>query len=216
MAIDRFPIPLIAETLDALHGTQFFSTLDLRSGFWQIPLDKSSRAKTAFITHRGLYEWTTLPFGINNSPGTFQRLMTHLLTNIQYKYALIYIDDVIVFSKSFDDHLLHLEEVFKRFRDANLKLKPSKCYFARSELEYLGHIVGRKGASPNPKKVKAVEEFPVPKNVKQVRSFLGLAGYYRRFVKNFAKIASPLNKLLQKSEKFVWAEPCQDAFDKLK
>ena len=216
VAPDRFPLPLVSDVLDSLSGTAFFTTLDLRSGFWQIPLTEDARSKTAFITHSGLYEWKTLPFGLNNSSSTFQRLMTHLLTGIQYKYALTYIDDVLVYSKSFEDHLVHLEEVFKRFQEANLKLKPSKCYFAKTELDFLGHVVSRNGVRPNENKVKAVKDFPVPKNVKQVRSFLGLSGYYRKFVKDYAKIASPLFKLTKKSEKFVWTEPCQEAFDKLK
>ena len=140
--------------------------------------------------------------------------MTHLLASIQCKYALVYIDNII-FSKSFNDHLLHLEEVFKRLRDTTLKLKPSKCHFAGTELDFLEHM-SCDGMRPNPKKLAAMQEFPVPKMVKQVLSFLGLSNYQRRFVKNYAKLASPLHKLTRKGEKFVWSDSCQVTFDKFK
>ena len=213
---DSYPLPRIDDTLDSLQGAQIFSTLDLRSGYWQIELHPSAMEKTAFITHQGLYEFTVLPFGLCNSPSTFQRLMEHILRGLNWKTCLIYIDDIIVFSTSFRDHLQHLEEVFRRLRQANVKLKPSKCSFARSQVEYLGHLVSKHGVRPNPAKITAVTEFPVPTNVKGVRSFLGLANYYRRFVKDFARIASPLNQLLRKDVRFQWDTACQTAFDTLK
>ena len=213
---DSYPLPLISEVLDSLTGTQYFTTLDLKSGYWQIPLDPATKEKSAFVTHNGLYEFQVLPFGLTNSPATFQRLMGHILRGLEYKSALIYIDDIILFSKSVDEHLKHLEEVFQRLRDANLKLNPKKCEFAKQELEYLGHLVTPNGIKPCPSKIQAVKEFPVPKNLKQLRSFLGLANYYRRFINNFAQIAYPLNQLTKKSIKFVWASECQEAFDKLK
>jgi len=142
----------IDDTLDALHGAQIFSTLDLRSGYWQIGLQASAREKTAFIIHRGLYEFTVLPFGICNSPSTFQRLMEHVLRGLNWKTCLIYIDDIIVYTRNVKEHLTHLEDVFLRLHQANVKLKPSKCFFARDHVEYLGHIVSKDGIRPNPDK----------------------------------------------------------------
>ena len=213
---DSFPLPLISEVLDSLCGTQYFTCLDLKSGYWQIPLDKSTKDKSAFVTHNGLWEFNVLPFGLTCSPATFQRLMGHILRGLEYTSALIYIDDIIIFSKSAEEHLKHLEEVFVRLRDANLKLNPKKCEFAKQEIEYLGHLVTPSGIKPCPSKVKAVRDFPVPKNLKDLKSFLGLANYYRRFIKDFAKIAYPLNHLTKKSFKFQWNDDCQKAFDTLK
>jgi len=214
--MDSFPMPLVADALDSLAGTNVFSTLDLKSGFWQIEMHPNSREKTAFVTHNGLYEFVTMPFGLSNSGASFQRLMGHILRGLEYRFALIYIDDIIIFSKSIDRHLVHLEEVFRRLRDANVKLNPKKCSFVKRRVEYLGHVVTPEGVSPNPDKIRVVEEFPTPKNVKELRSFLGLANYYRRFVRGFSNVASPLNSLTKKGVPFVWTEACAVAFDKLK
>ena len=213
---DSHPLPRIAESLDALGGARYFSTLDLRSGYWQIEMAADSKEKTAFITHNGLYEFNVLPFGLCNSPATFQRLMTHLMRGLEWSTCLVYIDDLIIFSRSFDDHLQHLEEVFKRLRDANVRLKPSKCHFVKPEVDYLGHLVSASGLRPNPDKIRAVQQFPTPRNVTDVRSFLGLANYYRRFIKGFAQIAAPLNNLTRKTVPFCWDDDCQTAFDRLK
>lgn len=213
---DSYPLPRIDDTLDALQGSQIFSTLDLRSGYWQIELHPTAKEKSAFITHKGLYEFTVLPFGLCNSPSTFQRLMEHVLRGLNWKTCLIYIDDIIIYSRSFEEHLQHLEDVFLRLRQANVKLKPSKCFFARNSVEYLGHVVSKDGIQPNPDKIRAVTGFPVPKNTKGVRSFLGLANYYRRFIKGFASIAAPLNNLLRKNVRFKWDTNCQQSFDALK
>lgn len=213
---DSFPLPLITQTLDSLHGAKYFSTLDLLSGYFQVELDPSAREKTAFVTENNLMEFLVLPFGLTNSPATFQRLMGHVLRGLEYRSALIYLDDVIVFGKTLQEHLHNLEEVFQRFREANLKLNPKKCSFVKNEVSYLGHIVSAEGVKPNPEKIKVVEEFPVPKNLKELRNFLGLANYYRRFVKDFAKIAYPLHELTRKGVKFRWMDDCAVAFDKLK
>ena len=213
---DSFPMPLVSDTLDALSGTQYFTTLDLKSGYWQIELDPSAREKTAFATHNGLYEFLVMPFGLTNSGASFQRLMGHILRGLEYRFALIYIDDIIIFSKSIEEHLTHLEEVFRRLKAANVKLNPKKCCFAKQKVEYLGHVVTPDGVKPNPEKIRVVRDFPIPRNLKELRNFMGLANYYRRFVKGFAHIASPLNALTKKGVKFVWTESCADAFDKLK
>ena len=149
----------------------------------------SLRQKTAFTTHNGLFEFRKIPFGLANAPSTFYAV----LRNLQYDICLVYLDDIIIFSQTFDDHLKHLNDVFSRLRSANIRLKPSKCSFACSEVEYLGHVVSRDGIRPDPSKINAVKEFPIPRCTKDVRSFLGLANYYRRFIKNFAVIALPLN-----------------------
>ena len=213
---DSHPLPRITEALDSLGGAGWFTTLDLRSGYWQILMSEDSKEKTAFITHNGLYEFNVLPFGLCNSPATFQRLMTHALRGLEWDICLVYIDDLIIFSRTFEDHLLHVEKVFKRLKEANVRLKPSKCYFVQSQVEYLGHIVSAEGLRPNPNKIKAVKDFPVPNNTTGVKAFLGLCNYYRRFVKGFAQIASPLNKLTSKHAKFEWTGQCQEAFERLK
>lgn len=199
---DSHPLPRISEALDALGGAQWFLTLDLWSGYWQIEMDEGSKEKTAFITHNGLYEFHVLPFGLCNSPATFQRLMTHALHGLEWDICLVYIDDLIIFSRTFEDHLHHLEQVFKRLREAGVCLKPSKCYFVQTKVEYLGHIVSGESLSPNPNKIKAVQEFPLPTNATGVKAFLGLCNYYRHFIQGFAQIASPLNKLTSKHNKF--------------
>ena len=172
--VDSFPMPLVADALDSLAGASVFSVLDLKSGFWQIQMQKESQQKTAFSTHNGLYEFLTMPFGLVNSGASFQRLMGHILRGLEYRFALIYIDDIIIFSKSVDEHLDHLEEVFRRLCDANVKLNPKKCSFFKQRVEYLGHVVTPEGISPNPDKVRVVQEFPTPTNLKELRSFLGL------------------------------------------
>lgn len=179
-------------------------------------MDEGSKEKTAFITHNGLYEFNVLPFGLRNSPATFQRLMTHALRGLEWDICLVYIDDLIIFSRTFEDHLHHLEQVFKRLREAGVRLKPSKCYFVQTKVDYLGHSVSGEGLSPNPNKIKAVQEFPLPTNATGVKAFLGLCNYYRRFIQGFAQIASPLNKLTSKHNKFCWTNECQIAFDTLK
>jgi len=188
----------------------------LMSGYWQIELHPSAREKTAFVTHNGLFEFLVLPFGLTNAPSSFQRLMGHVLRGLEYRYTLIYIDDIIIFSKTVEEHLVHLEEVFNRLREANVKLNPVKCHFARKEVLYLGHVVTPNGIKPNPAKISVVKEFPIPKNLKELRNFLGLANYYRKFVKDFAKIANPLHELTRKGVKFHWTDDCAEAFDKLK
>lgn len=179
-------------------------------------MDNDSKEKTAFITHNGLYEFNVLPFGLCNSTCTFQRLMTHVLRGLEWNICQVYIDDLIIFSRTFEEHLLHLEQVFSRLREANVRLKPSKCHFVQPQVEYLGHNFSAEGLRPNPSKVRAIKEFPVPTNTTGLKAFLGICNYYRRFIKGFAKIASPLNLLTSKNVKFSWTPACQESFDMLK
>ena len=197
---DSYPLPRIDDILDKLHGTAYFSTLDLMSGYWQCQLTPVAKEKTAFITFGGLYEFEVMPFGLSNAPSTFQRLMETTLRDLNWKSCLIYLDDVIVFSHTFEEYLYHLAQVFDRLREANLRLKPSKCSFGRQEVNYLGHVISANGILPDPSKIELVRNFPQPKTVRQVRSFLGLANYYRRFVQDFSKIASPLHDLTKKHQ----------------
>ena len=213
---DSYPLPRIDDILDKLHGTAYFSTLDLMSGYWQCQLTPEAKEKTAFITFGGLYEFEVMPFGLSNAPSTFQRLMETTLRDLNWKSCLIYLDDVIVFSHTFEEHLNHLAQVFDRLREANLRLKPSKCSFGRQEVNYLGHVISANGILPDPSKIELVKKFPPPKTVRQVRSFLGLANYYRRFVQDFSKIASPLHDLTKNTNKFIWSDDCQSAFEALK
>ena len=157
-----------------------------------------------------------MPFGLCNAPSTFQRLMEFVLTGLQWSICLIYLDDVIIFSKNFDDHLRRMEEVFGRLREAGLKLKPQKCRFLQKEVTYLGHVVSENGVSTDPSKVSKILDWPIPRNVSELRSFLGLASYYRRFIKDFAKTAVQLHRLTEKNKPFVWSESCLEAFNELK
>ena len=214
--MDVFPLPRIDDTLDSLSQSQYFTTLDLASGYWQVGMHPDSQEKTAFATHSGLYEFTVMPFGLCNSPATFQRLMERVLVGLIPKVCMVYIDDVIVTGKTFEEHLANLEEVFKRLRAAGLRLKLIKCTFAGSSVVYLGFVVSRDGISPDPLKVEAVRNFPQPGDVKTLQSFLGLASYYRRFISGFSVLANPLFTLTKKDVDYVWSPACQEAFQSLK
>ncbi|KAL5460047.1 hypothetical protein EMCRGX_G033464 [Ephydatia muelleri] len=188
---DAYPLPRIDETLEALTGSQFFTTLDLASGYWQVEMEEADRKKTAFSTREGHFEFNVMPFGLTNAPATFQRLMECVLAGLTYEQCLIYLDDIVVFSVTFDQHLERLKMVFHHLEEAGLKLKPSKCHFAKSEIRYLGHIVSRQGIQADPDKTSAMISFPVPSNIKELRQFLGLTNYYRRFIKGPPILAYP-------------------------
>ena len=158
-------------------------------------MDIADREKTAFTTRHGLFEFQVMPFGLCNAPGTFQRLMEFVLAGLQWQTCLVYLDDVIVYSRDFDEHLKRLREVFEGLRQASLKLKPSKCFLLQPRVPYLGHVISAEGVKTDPEKVKAVQQWPVPSKVTDVRSFLGSASYYQRFIKNFEEIAAPLHPL---------------------
>ncbi len=213
---DVFPLPRIDEILDSLGDAQYFTTLDMCAGYWQIEVEPKDREKTAFITHSGLYEFNVMPFGLTNAPATFQRMVNLLLSGLNWKSCMAYLDDVIVFSKTFQQHLSDLREIFDRLREQNLKLSPTKCKFFRQEVTFLGHVVDKNGIRPDPDKTKAVANYPQPVNVSELRSFLGLVSYYRNFIENFAKIAQPLVNLLKKDKPFVWAKEQEEAFMQLR
>jgi transposase InsO family protein len=213
---DAYPLPRIDETLDTLAGAQWFHTLDLASGYWQCKMSEKDKPKTAFTTHRGLFQFKVMPFGLCNAPATFERLMELVLNGLQFEKCLCYLDDIVIFGTSFESALDNLRAVLSRLREANLKLKPKKCALFQKKVLYLGHVVSDKGIQCDPSKVKAIQKWPLPTNVTEVRSFLGLAGYYRRFIPTFSSIAAPLTDLTRKNVHFVWDLRCQEAFDKLK
>ena len=219
-ARDAYPIPRIDDTLDALQEAKYISTLDLRSGYWQVEMNQESKEKTAFISHKGLFEFNVMPYGLTNAPATFQRLMDIVLAGLKWQCCLVYIDDVVIYSPTFEQHLVDVEKVFRALREANLTLKASKCCFCRREMKYLGHLITQDGIKPDPTLIKAVSDFPRPKTIKDVQSFLGLSGYYRRFIKNYAKIAEPLyqqlRQLKDRNYHLKWNHECMVAFESLK
>lgn len=213
---DAYPLPRVDDCLDALANSKWFSSMDLNSGFWQIGMAEEHKEKTAFSTSLGLFHFKVMPFGLCNSPSTLSRLLEDVLRGLQWEECLLYMDDIIVPGPSFTERLKRLEHIFQRLKNANLKLKPSKCNLFQKSVKFLGHVVSDKGVHTDPDKTEAVRIWPVPKTVKEVRSFLGLCSYYRRFVSGFANIARPLHKLCEKNSKFTWNEDCQKAFNSLK
>lgn len=214
--VDPYPLPNIQETLSLLGGAQCFSVVDMASGYWQIELDDHDKEKTAFNTPSGHYQWTRMPMGLANSAAVWQRTADVVLAGLLGKLCHVYLDDIIIFSDSFEDHLRHIENVLVRLKEAGLKLKPSKCQFLKPEVKYLGHIISPNGVRPDPEKVWCVREFPRPRNVKEIRQFLGLVGYYRRHIANFAALARPLTRLTSKSTRFGWNAAAEEAFLTLK
>ena len=213
---DAYPLPRIDLTLDSLHGSQFFSSLDLVSGYWQVELHKDDKEKTAFCTTEGLYQFRVMPFGLCNAPASFQRLMDLVLTGLQWSQCLVYLDDIIVLGRSFEEHVQNLVQVFERLRASGLKLKPSKCAFFQKEVQYLGHIISRDGIAPDPERTAKVAKWPVPTSKKEVQQFIGFANYYRRFIKDFAQHAKPLHRLTEQTSPFKWTDTCQDSFSELR
>ena len=224
---DAYSLPRIESILDSLGGAQIFTTLDLKAGYWQVEMAEECKAYTAFTCGPlGFYECDTMPFGASNAPATFQRLMHDCLGDLNMNWCIVYLDDIIVFSDTKEEHIKRLEAVFQKLMAAGLKLKPTKCFFFRNEIEYLGHVVSGKGISTNPKKIEAVTKWPTPKTVYDVRSFLGFVGYYRRFIKNFSKITKPIREVITglenqskraaKKTYIEWTDAAESAFEALK
>ncbi|XP_062407933.1 uncharacterized protein LOC134099157 [Sardina pilchardus] len=225
---DAFPLPRIEESLDALSGAHWFSTLDLASGYNQVPVAEKDKAKTAFCTPFGLFEFNRMPFGLCNAPSTFQRLMERIFGAQHFQTLLLYLDDVIVFSSTVEDHLQRLDSVLTRLHFEGLKVKLEKCCFFRTEVKYLGHVISKDGVATDPDKINAVAKWVRPSTVSELRSFLGFASYYRRFVEGFSQMATPLHRVVAEltttqtkkgAGKLLgdaWTSQCEQSFQDLK
>lgn len=198
---DKYPIPNITDVLDKLGRCQYFTTLDLASGFYQVEMDHSDVPKTAFNVENGHYEFLRMPMGLKNSPSTFQRVMDNVLKDLQNTVCLVYLDDIIVFSTSLQEHMINLEKVFSKLRESNFKIQMDKSEFLKLETEFLGHVISKDGVKPNPNKIEAIKRYPLPKTPTEIKRFLGLLGYYRKFVPDFAKVTKPLTQCLKKGSK---------------
>jgi len=210
-----YPLPVIDDILARLGEAKYFTTLDLKSGYWQVLMDERDREKTAFACHRGLFEFLVMPFGLSGAPPVFMELMNIVLEGLE-DFAIPYLDDIIIFSASTDEHLSHLRAVFNKIREHGLKMKLKKCNFFQTETKYLGFTINGEGIQPDPEKVEAIREMAAPSNVREVRGFIGTCSYYRRFIPNFSEIAQPLIELTKKFARFKWTVQCQKAFDYLK
>ncbi|CAM4939939.1 unnamed protein product [Rotaria socialis] len=213
---DVYPLPRIDDVIDKLNGSTIFSKLDLRSGYFQVPLAVDERDKTAFITADGLWEFNRLPQGLKNSPSVFQRLMNQTLGTLRWDICLAYLDDIVVYSASFTQHLMDVDKVCQALHTSNFKLNYDKCSFFNQEITFLGHKINMEGCSPTDDNVRAILHFPVPNSSKAAHSFLQMIGFYRKFIPSFAQISSPLNKFTRKGFPFIWTEVEQSSFDQLK
>ncbi|UYV76114.1 hypothetical protein LAZ67_13002577, partial [Cordylochernes scorpioides] len=213
---DVYPLPRIDDVLDHLSSARYYSTMDLKTGYWQVEVDERDREKTAFVTPDGLYEFMVMPFGLCNAPATFERMMDNVLMGLKWNICLCYLDDIVVYSDTFEEHLERLSKVLSCLQQAGLTINPDKCLFGSTRIKILGHVVDKDGIQPDSEKVEAIKKFPVPKSVCDIQSYLGLCSYYRRFIKNFSKIAAPLQILLKKDQKFIWTQEQKDSFESLK
>lgn len=213
---DRYPLPNITEILDKLGKCMYFTTLDLASGFHQIEMDPKHIAKTAFTVEDGHYEYVRMPFGLKNAPSTFQRVMDNVLKELIGKKCLVYLDDIIIFSTSLQEHLESIKLVFEKLRQSNFKIQMDKCEFMKKEIAFLGHIITPEGIKPNPMKVDAIKNFPMPKTRKEIKCFVGLISYYRKFIKDLAKLTRPLTKCLKKGAEIIHDNEYIEAFETCK
>lgn len=213
---DVYPLPRIDDALDCLHSASYFSSVDLRSGYWQIPMHPADKEKTAFITPDGLFEFNVMPFGLCNAPATFERFMDTILRGLKWHICMCYLDDVVIFGSTFEEHNRRLEVVLDCIENAGLVLNSKKCHFGERQTLVLGHLVDKDGIRPDPQKTAAVEAFKPPRSVKELRSFLGLCSYFRRFIPAFADVAYPLTCLLHKDAVFEWTHECDASFRQLK
>lgn len=217
---DNYPLPSIAETINQLQGYSYYTKMDLKSGYLQIPISERDQPKTAFITREGLYHFTVLPAGLKNSPPTFQRIMNSIIGRGREHCCLIYLDDIIVFSRTFDDHLVHVEEVLEALHKHNFQLNPPKCDWFKSEMNYLGHTINAHGMAPLDEKIETIKQLPMPKTLREANYFIGALGFYRKFIKNFAQMAAPIHRITnlhkRQHREFTWGPEQVVAFGQLK
>ena len=204
------------ELLDELAGATWFTKLVFRSGYHQICVAQGDEYKTAFKTHHGLYEFLVMPFGLTNAPASFQGMMNTIFASLLRKCVLVFMDDILIYSNTLEDHVQHLSQVFQIIKQHHFLIKKSKCSFAQRDIEYLGHVISGKGVATEPSKIVVVQQWPTPSNIKQLRGFLGITGYYRKFIKNYSMLSRPLTLLLKKGTPFVWTSSTKTAFQMLK
>ncbi|KAL0535941.1 hypothetical protein IC582_024871 [Cucumis melo] len=214
--MNRYPLPRIDDLFDQLQGATVFSKIDLRSGYHQLRIKDEDVPKTAFRSRYGHYEFIVMSFGLTNAPAVFMDLMNRVFREFLDTFVIVFIDDILIYSKTEAEHEEHLRMVLQTLRDNKLYAKFSKCEFWLKQVSFLGHVVSKAGVSVDPAKIEAVTGWTRPSTVSEVRSFLGLAGYYRRFVENFSRIATPLTQLTRKGAPFVWSKACEDSFQNLK
>jgi len=213
---NKYPIPLIQDLMDRLSGASIFTKLDLRSGYWQVRVADGDEHKTTCVTRYGSYEFLVMPFGLTNAPATFCNLMNDVLYDFLDNFVVVYLDDIVIYSRGIEEHVTHLSKVLDRLREYELYVKREKCEFAKDEIMFLGHLIGEGQVKMDPRKIQAIVEWSAPKSVPELRSFLGLANYYRRFIEGYSKKTTPLSDLLKKNRRWEWTVDCQQAFEKLK
>jgi hypothetical protein len=209
---NKYPLPKIDDLFDQLKDAKIFSKIDLRSGYHKVRIKDEDIGKTAFRTRYGHYEFTLVPFGLTNAPVVFMCLMNGVFRNYLDKFVIVFLDDILVYSKTEEEHDQHLRMVLQVLREHQLYAKLSKCSFYQRQIHYLGHIISEEGITVDPEKLQAIQEWPAPRSVAEVRSFMGLAGYYRKFIVRFSKIAHSITSLQRKEKKFQWTEECESNF----
>jgi hypothetical protein len=213
---NKYPLPRIQDLFDQVQGAGVFSKIDLRSGYHQIKIKAEDVPKTTFVSRYGHHEYLVVPFGLTNAPAIFMNLMNKVFMPYLDKFVIVFIDDILIYSKDKAEHAEHLRITLQVLREHQLYAKFSKCEFWLDQVEFLGHVISKEGIAVNPNKVQSVLDWQAPKNAKEIRGFLGMAGYYRRFIEGFSKIAGPMTKLLRKNVPFVWTEQCEQSFQTLK
>ncbi len=211
-----FPMPRLQDIFDTLYNAKYFSKMDVSNGFYSFKVAEEHRPKTSFITQDGIYQFKRVPQGMKNSPSFFNRILRKIFCGLLFKHVFLYLDDILCYGSTFDEHLLSLKLTFEKLRLNKLKLKSSKCSFGYNELKLLGHVISKDGIKVDPSKVTAIKNMPIPQNVSECRTFLGMAGYYRRFIKNYSIISCPLTQLTRKDIRFQWTPSCQSSFEILK
>lgn len=213
---NKYPLPRVDDLFDQLQGASVFSKIDLKTGYHQLRIKDSDVSKTAFKSRYGHYEFLVMPFGLTNAPAAFMNMMNHVFRSFLDKFVIVFVDDILVYSKDKTQHKEHLRLVLATLRQNHLYAKLSKCEFWLHTIHFLGHVITKEGVAVDPEKVATVEKWSTPRTVIEIRSFLGLAGYYRRFICDFSRIALPLTSLTRKGEKFIWNKGCEESFQELK